>query len=92
MLKIELLPCHISVAVAEKIFFIGESIQLFEHERRLESQGAVLKDKETEFYTQLVSSSSFYQGFKAGLSNDRLAGHIRPAKYLNVDRELYLMF
>jgi hypothetical protein len=55
VLKVELLPCHISVAVAEKIFFIGESIQLFERERRLESHGAVLKDKETEIYSQLVS-------------------------------------
>ena len=55
MLKVELLPCHISVAVAEKIFFIGESIQLFERERRLESHGAVLKDKESEIYSQLVN-------------------------------------
>ena len=58
-LKIELLPCHISVAVAEKIFFIGESIQLFERERRLESHGAVLKDKEAEFYSQLVRFRSW---------------------------------
>jgi hypothetical protein len=58
-LKIELLPCHISVAVAEKIFFIGESIQLFERERRLESHGAVLKDKEAEFYSQLVRFDPF---------------------------------
>ena len=55
MLKVELLPSHISVAVAEKIFFIGESIQLFERERKLESHGAVLKDKESEIYNQLVS-------------------------------------
>ena len=33
-----------------KIFFIGESIQLFESDRRVEVQGAVLRDKEVDFY------------------------------------------
>ena len=55
VLKTELLPCHISVAVAEKIFFVGESIQLFERDRKLESHGAVLKDQESDFYSKLVS-------------------------------------
>ncbi len=57
-LRIDLLPCHISIGVAEKIFFIGESIQLFERERKLEFQGAVLKDKEVEFYNKLVKITS----------------------------------
>ena len=29
-------PAHISHGLAEKIFFIGESIQLFESDRRVE--------------------------------------------------------
>jgi Gamma tubulin complex component N-terminal len=44
-LKIDLLPCYISASVAEKIFFIGESVQLFERDRKLESHGAVLKEQ-----------------------------------------------
>lgn len=52
-LRLELVPGHISPALAEKIFFIGESIQLFESDRRVESQGAVLKEKEAEFYQEL---------------------------------------
>ena len=50
-----MVPGHISLKLAEKIFFIGESIQLFESDRRLEVQGAVLRERETEFYQQLVS-------------------------------------
>lgn len=53
-LKLDLVPAHISPALAEKIFFIGESIQLFESDRRVESQGAVLRDKEAEFYQELA--------------------------------------
>jgi len=36
-------------------FVIGESIQLFESDRKFESQGIILKDRETEIYQQLVS-------------------------------------
>ena len=52
-----MIPCHISVSTAEKIFFIGESIQLFERDRDLEDRGGVLKDKEAEFYNQLSELS-----------------------------------
>ena len=34
-LRVEMIPCHISVSTAEKIYFIGESIQLFERDRDL---------------------------------------------------------
>lgn len=50
----EMVPAHISPHLAEKIYFIGESIQLFESDRRVEVQGAVLRERETEFYQQLV--------------------------------------
>ena len=42
-LRLELVPHHLSHSLAHKIFFIGESIQLFESDRRVEVQGAVLK-------------------------------------------------
>jgi len=50
----EMVPAHISTHLADKIYFIGESIQLFESDRRVEVQGAVLRERETEFYQQLV--------------------------------------
>ncbi len=56
-LRAEMIPCHISVSTAEKIFFIGESIQLFERDRELDSRGGVLKEKEAEFYNQLAELS-----------------------------------
>ena len=56
-LRVEMIPCHISVATAEKIYFIGESIQLFERDRDLDARGGVLKDKEAEFYNQLAELS-----------------------------------
>ena len=34
-LKMDMIPCHVSVSTAEKIFFIGESIQLFERDRNI---------------------------------------------------------
>ena len=53
-LRAERVPGHISVSLAEKIFFIGESIQLFEADKRIEVQGEVLKERETDLYQQLV--------------------------------------
>lgn len=54
-----MVPQHISHSLAEKIFFIGESIQLFESDRRVEVQGAVLRDREAEFY-QVQYSTLLY--------------------------------
>jgi len=50
----DLVPSHISHRLAEKIYFIGESIQLFESDKRVEVQGAVLKEREAEFYQALT--------------------------------------
>ena len=60
-----MVPGHISLKLAEKIFFIGESIQLFEGggggtgdgkgSSRFEAHGCVLKERETEFYQKMVS-------------------------------------
>ena len=58
-LRLEMVPQHISHSLAEKIFFIGESIQLFESDRRVEVQGAVLRDREAEFY-QVQYSTVLY--------------------------------
>ncbi|TRY67652.1 hypothetical protein TCAL_05867 [Tigriopus californicus] len=54
-LKAEMVPGHISLKLAEKIFFIGESIQLFETDRKLEVQGSVLRERETEVYEKLAA-------------------------------------
>ena len=40
-LDMEQVPGHISPALAEKIFFIGESIQLFESDRRVQVGGVL---------------------------------------------------
>lgn len=53
-LEYDLVPGHISHRLAEKIYFIGESIQLFESDRRVEVQGAVLREREAEFYQALT--------------------------------------
>ena len=50
----DLVPSHISHRLAEKIYFIGESIQLFESDKRVEVQGAVLREREAEFYQALT--------------------------------------
>ena len=58
-LRPEMVPGHISLKLAEKIFFIGESIQLFEGGggggARFESQGAVLREREAEFYQRMAA-------------------------------------
>ncbi|KAK8732927.1 hypothetical protein OTU49_006660, partial [Cherax quadricarinatus] len=59
-LRLEMLPSHIPLAVAEKILFIGEAILVFEREARKENDvadtasvsshsGQVLKSREEEF-------------------------------------------
>jgi len=53
-LRAERVPGHISVSLAEKIFFIGESIQLFESDKRIEVHGEVLRERETDLYQQLT--------------------------------------
>ena len=57
-IRADRVPGHISVSLAEKIFFIGESIQLFEADKRIEVQGEVLRERETELYQQLVCSQN----------------------------------
>ena len=60
-LKVDKIPSHISITIAEKVFFIGESIQLFETSRKTDLDLKtdddftmdVLKDKEAIFYEQL---------------------------------------
>ena len=52
-LEYDMVPGHISHKLAEKIFFIGESIQLFESDNRVDVQGEVLQQRETELYQAL---------------------------------------
>ena len=54
MMGVSQVPGHISHALAEKIFFIGESIQLFESDKRVDVQGAVLRQREAELYQDLA--------------------------------------
>ena len=53
-LDYKMVPSHLSHKLAEKIFFIGESIQLFESDKRAEVQGDVLRQRETEMYQALA--------------------------------------
>ena len=53
-LEHKMVPSHISHQLAEKIFFIGESIQLFESDKRAEVQGDVLRQREAEMYQALA--------------------------------------
>lgn len=53
-LEYDMVPGHISHKLAEKIFFIGESIQLFESDKRVDVQGAVLRQREAELYQDLA--------------------------------------
>lgn len=53
-LDYDMVPGHVSHKLAEKIFFIGESIQLFESDKRVDVQGEVLRQRETELYQTLA--------------------------------------
>jgi len=52
-LDYDMVPTHVSHKLAEKIFFIGESIQLFESDKRVDVQGEVLRQRESELYQSL---------------------------------------
>ena len=53
-LEYDMVPGHISHRLAEKIFVIRDSIQLFKSDRHVEVQGAVLQDREEQFFTELA--------------------------------------
>ncbi len=53
-LRADRVPRHVSIKTAEKILFIGESVQLFEADRKLETHGVVMKDRERDCVQQLV--------------------------------------
>jgi len=53
-LDYDMVPTQLGPQLADKIFFIGESVQLFESDRRVEVQGAVLREREAEFYQALA--------------------------------------
>ena len=53
-LDYNMVPGHLSHKLAEKIFFIGETIQLFESDKRAEVQGDVLRQRETEMFQALA--------------------------------------
>ena len=53
-LEYDMVPGHISHKLAEKIFFIGESIQMFESDKRVDVQGEVLRQREAELYRDLA--------------------------------------
>ncbi|XP_043933472.1 gamma-tubulin complex component 4 isoform X2 [Protopterus annectens] len=53
-LRAELLPSYIPVRVAEKILFVGESVQMFENQNVTPTRsGSILKNQEDMFATEL---------------------------------------
>lgn len=99
-LKAEMVPGHVSLKLAEKIFFIGESIQLFETDRKLEVQGSVLRERETEVYEKLVKlekhcvvridfelPSSFFAHFQASLRDLREFRVVEFERFVDSVRE-----
>ncbi|XP_077173905.1 gamma-tubulin complex component 4 isoform X2 [Paroedura picta] len=53
-LRIEMLPSYIPVRVAEKILFVGESVQMFESQNmNLTKKGSILKNQEDTFAAEL---------------------------------------
>ena len=69
-LRADRVPSHISYAIAEKIFFIGESIQLFESDTEgspvtnsSSTKKDVLKEEEVALYNQVWSPLTFACSF-----------------------------
>ncbi|XP_078539445.1 gamma-tubulin complex component 4 [Lissotriton helveticus] len=53
-LRVEMLPSYIPVRVAEKILFVGESVQMFENQNvHLTRTGSILKQQEDTFAAEL---------------------------------------
>ncbi|KAG8440579.1 hypothetical protein GDO86_006360 [Hymenochirus boettgeri] len=53
-LRVEMLPSYIPVRVAEKILFVGESIQMFENQNvNMSRTGSILKNQEDIFAAEL---------------------------------------
>ncbi|KAI1889751.1 hypothetical protein AGOR_G00166160 [Albula goreensis] len=53
-LRVEMLPSYIPVRVAEKILFVGESVQMFEnHNQNPSRAGSILKHQEDTFAAEL---------------------------------------
>nr|XP_044620990.1 gamma-tubulin complex component 4 isoform X3 [Equus asinus] len=53
-LRVEVLPSYIPVRVAEKILFVGESVQMFENQNvNLTRKGSILKNQEDTFAAEL---------------------------------------
>ncbi|MBN3316885.1 GCP4 protein, partial [Atractosteus spatula] len=53
-LRVEMLPSYIPVRVAEKILFVGESVQMFENQNQHPSRsGSILKHQEDLFAAEL---------------------------------------
>ncbi|XP_066510957.1 gamma-tubulin complex component 4 isoform X2 [Hoplias malabaricus] len=53
-LRVEMLPSYIPVRVAEKILFVGESVQMFENHNQSPSRaGSILKHQEDTFAAEL---------------------------------------
>ncbi|KAI8501367.1 microtubule nucleation by interphase microtubule organizing center [Branchiostoma belcheri] len=64
-LRPEMLPSYIPVRLAEKILFVGESIQMFEHDKdrpAMKRTGSILKNSEDQFAEELhkLSKASLF--------------------------------
>ena len=81
-LRADRVPSHISYAIAEKIFFIGESIQLFESDTEgspasnsSSTKKDVLKEEEVALYNQVWSTPTLIYLFNTYTVVHEFNGH-----------------
>ncbi|KAL5004702.1 hypothetical protein ScPMuIL_018158 [Solemya velum] len=79
-LKADLLPTYIPVRVANKILFVGESIQMFETDRKSSSlhRGSILKNQEEKFAKDLheLSKQTEFNGMAFEALIDKIRTHV----------------
>ncbi|XP_062595153.1 gamma-tubulin complex component 4-like isoform X2 [Saccostrea cucullata] len=87
-LRAELLPCYIPVRVANKILFVGESVQMFENEKKPNSQkkGSILKNKEEDFSKDLheLSQEEEFNSMAFESLIDSIRTHVAEHLYILV--------
>ncbi|KAJ8304037.1 hypothetical protein KUTeg_017620 [Tegillarca granosa] len=80
ILQAELLPVYISVRVANKILFVGESLQMFESDRKPSSfrKGSILKGREHEFAKDLheMSKQEEFNAMSFESLIDKIRAHV----------------
>lgn len=87
-LRADLLPCYIPVRVANKILFVGESVQMFENEKKPNSldKGSILKNKEEDFAKELheLSQEEEFNAMAFESLIDKIRTHVAEHLYILV--------